>query len=100
MDSNRERGALSIIDFLDMALIGSVIFLLGASLLLPSNAGRGSSFSESVELVFFALVDALRALSSPLHIVGLILLIGGGMMIILGPVWLLVGRPLARRGYL
>lgn len=100
MDSDRGWGVLSIIDFLDMALIGSVLFLIGASLLLPSNTPKGKSFSESIEIIFFALVETMNAISTPLQIVGFILTIGGVLMILVGPLWLLIGRPLARLGYL
>lgn len=88
---------LGLSEFLDWALLGSIVLLVGNFLLRQFTPG-GTAGEESI-----ALMDAttlVRALTGGPGLIGLLLAMVGALMMLAGPVWYLIGRPLFRRGYL
>lgn len=98
MASSRSLGTMAIVDFLDVALLGSIVLVIGLSLLTPVEAGPPPS-GGPVERTLVSVARTLGA-SGPAERFGVLLTGAGGVMVLAGPLWVLIGRPLARRGYL
>lgn len=96
MERNSDRAILYASDFLDIALLGAIVIAAGYSVATMGINTNG-------EPLLSPLAESLAALqtSGPApEAIGFLLLAIGAFMILAGPLWYLVGRPLARHGYL
>lgn len=98
MDGSPPR--LTLVDFLDVALLGTIVLLVGLALLPPVQPVSSPPGSGSVEHTLISIVRTLGSVSGPVENLGFLLTIAGSGMVLIGPLWVLVGRPLFRRGYL
>lgn len=99
MDGRSPRGSLTLVDFLDVALLGTIVLSIGLVLLPPLQTGAPPP-PRSVGGTLISIVRALGSVSGPVETIGFLLTIAGSMMVLVGPLWILVGRPLSRRDYL
>lgn len=100
MEGRSPREPLTLVDFLDVALLGSIALVAGISLLPPPGAGTVPPGSGAVERTLVMIVEMLQSATGPLETLGFVLTVTGGVMVVIGPLWVLVVRPLNRRGYL
>lgn len=100
MDAPRPSGPLSLADFLDVALLGSIVLLVGASLVMEVGMGRSPPSAGPMERTLVSIFRTVGSNSTTSQTVGYLLTIAGIVMILAGPVWVFVVQPLSKRGYL
>lgn len=99
MARHSPHGSLTLVDFLDVALLGTIALSIGVGLLPPLQARTPTPFA-SLESALISIVRTLASVSGPVENLGFLLAMAGSMMVLVGPLWIVVGRPLSRRGYL
>lgn len=100
MNPQPDRGLMTPTELLDLALLGSIAFIIGVSLLPSLNAAGPGHATGSTMRWQANVFDLLQANSSPIELLGVVLTITGALMMLFGPLWILIGRPLSRRNYL
>lgn len=99
MDDAHPHEPLTLVDFLDVALLGTIALSIGLGLLPPLLTGSPIPAGR-VESAAISIVTTLGSVSGPLENLGVLLTFAGSLMVLVGPLWIFVGRPLSRRGYL
>lgn len=85
-------------EFLDWALLGSIALLMGNFLVRRFTAGGTTTGDGSIPLTDVTTLG--RALTGGPELIGFLIAAVGALMMLAGPLWYLIGRPLFRRGYL
>ncbi len=93
-------GRLTLLDFLDVALLGSIALSAGVSLVTPIGVEGPPPEAGPASTATVLLVRALAALSGTWEALGVLLVLSGTAMLLVGPLWVFVVQPLGRRGYL
>ena len=100
MSRSLPSGSLTLLDFLDVALLGSIALSAGVSLVTPVGVEAPPPEAGPVGGAAVVLVRALGALSGTWEALGVLLALAGTAMLLVGPLWVFVVRPLDKRGYL
>jgi hypothetical protein len=92
-------GRLTLLDFLDVALLGSITLSAGVSLVTPVDIEGPPPEAGPTGGAPVVFVRALAALSETWEALGVLLVLSGTAMLLVGPLWVFVVQPLGRRGY-
>lgn len=97
----RDRPAgLTLLDFLDVALLGSIALAAGVSLVTPAEIEGPPPEAGPARWATIAIVRTFGSLSGAWETLGALLVLVGTAMLLAGPLWVFVVQPLTRRGYL